>query len=190
MAWADPGWQLLGRETPAETAPFALVIWATCASNAALALSLSAQTASNSISNQLVAWALDARALRFEAIATVYAWSPQARLAQPMLALRSDDEHPAQFVFGRGQMGGPAGLLAFVVSAARGDRLVLQAQVLAQAKAQLGLTLQPVQTVADKRATFACTPGLRRPALHVAPSCWLVGGLCWRGPTFRLWKAP
>ena len=37
-----------------------------------------------------------------------------------MLTLRSDtDTLPAQFVFDHGQLGGPAGLLAFVVSGAQ-----------------------------------------------------------------------
>jgi hypothetical protein len=82
---------------------------------------------------------------------------------------------PAQFVFDRGQLGGPAGLLAFVVSASNDDRDTLQTQVLAQAYAQLGLQLQPVQTVVEKRATFACTPALSRPAMHIAPHLLACG---------------
>jgi predicted NAD/FAD-dependent oxidoreductase len=78
-------------------------------------------------------------------------------------------------VFDRAQLGGPAGLLAFVVSAAQGDRQALQSQVLAQAQRQLGLTLQAVQTVVEKRATFACTPGLLRPAQQIAPGLLACG---------------
>ena len=122
-----------------------------------------------------VAWSAMAEALHFEAITTVYAWAAQARLAAPMLALRHDVQHPAQFVFDRGQLGGPAGLLAFVVSASRGERETLQAQVLAQAQAQLGLPLQAVQTVMEKRATFACTPGLQRPPQTIAPGLLACG---------------
>ena len=92
-----------------------------------------------------------------------------------MLALRSSAQHPAQFVFDRGQLGSPAGLLAFVVSAARGERATLQTQVLAQARAQLGLALQAVQTVVEKRATFACTPGLQRPPIAIAPGLLACG---------------
>jgi hydroxysqualene dehydroxylase len=29
--------------------------------------------------------------------------------------------------------------------------------------------------VVEKRATFACTPGLRRPAMAVAPGLWAAG---------------
>jgi hypothetical protein len=39
--------------------------------------------------------------------------------------------------------------------------------VLAQAQAQLGLTgLEVISTVVEKRATFACTPGLLRPGMQ------------------------
>ena len=35
--------------------------------------------------------------------------------------------------------------------------------------------LTPVQTVVEKRATFACTPGLRRPAVEVAAGLLACG---------------
>ena len=93
-----------------------------------------------------------------------------------MVALRNTAEHPAQFVFDRGQLGGSAGLLAFVVSASQGDRATLEQQVLQQAQTELGLTdLCAVQTVVDKRATFACTPALERPSAHLAPGLWACG---------------
>jgi hypothetical protein len=123
------------------------------------------------------------RALQFEAITTVYAWGPGVRLPHPMLTLRSNaatsaasaTPTPAQFVFDRGQLGGPQGLLAFVVSASAGDREALQTQVLIQAEQQLGLRLQAVQTIVEKRATFACTPALQRPVLHIAPGLAVCG---------------
>ncbi len=120
-------------------------------------------------------WAEVAKALRFEAITTVYAWAPNATLAQPMLALRNSTQAPAQFVFDRGQLGGPPGLLAFVVSASQGERATLQVQVLQQAQTQLGLDLLAVQTVVEKRATFACTPGLTRPSMQIAPGLLACG---------------
>jgi len=120
-------------------------------------------------------WAASASALHFEAITTVYAWAANARLHAPMLALRHDHGNPAQFVFDRGLLDGPAGLLAFVVSASQGERDTLQAQVLEQARAQLGLDLQAVQTVVEKRATFACTPGLQRPPQAIAPGLLACG---------------
>jgi hypothetical protein len=99
----------------------------------------------------------------------------QNPLPRPMLALRSGPQAPAQFVFDRGQLGGPAGLLAFVVSASVGDKDTLERQVLAQARG-LGLsTLTAVQTVVERRATFACTPGLQRPWLEVMPGLLACG---------------
>ena len=122
------------------------------------------------------AWIAQARGLRHEALTTVYVHAPDARLRQPMLALPSNAAEPAQFVFDRAQLGGPAGLLAFVVSASSGDSAMLTRQVLAQAARQLGLTaLQPVQTIVEKRATFACTPGLQRPADRIAAGLLACG---------------
>lgn len=121
-------------------------------------------------------WSAQASALRFEAITTVYAHAPGARLPLPMLALRNTAEHPAQFVFDRGQLDGTHGLLAFVVSASDGDRSQIEQQVLQQAATQLGISaLQPVQTVVEKRATFACTPGLQRPGMQVLPGLTACG---------------
>ena len=162
------GWQVDGEG-------FDAVILATSASNAALALINSSKLATESEAIQMKQWAAVCQALRFEAIATVYAWAPSAALAQPMLTLRSNASQPAQFVFDRGQLGGPSGLLAFVVSAAEGDRATLEAQVLAQAQAQLGMSLRAVQTVVEKRATFACTPALQRPPTWITPGLLACG---------------
>ena len=121
-------------------------------------------------------WSALAGALHFEAITTVYAHGAGARLAQPMLALRSAPDNPAQFVFDRGQLDGNQGLLAFVVSASEGERTHIEQQVLRQAAAQLGIgSLSPVQTVVEKRATFACTPGLARPGMQVLPGLSACG---------------
>jgi squalene-associated FAD-dependent desaturase len=126
-----------------------------------------------------VDWLAQAQGLQHEALTTVYAYASGARLPLPMLALPSNAAEPAQFVFDRGQLGGPAGLLAFVISASTGDSATLTAQVLAQAKAQLwhlGLGgMQAVQTIVEKRATFACTPGLQRPGAEVAPGLYACG---------------
>jgi hypothetical protein len=134
-----------------------------------------AQHASEADVTHLKPWLTACQGLQFQPIATVYAWAAAARLSQPMLALRSTPSHPAQFVFDRGQLGGASGLLAFVVSAAHGDRATLEAQVLSQAQTQLGLSLQAVQTVVEKRATFACTPGLQRPPAQVLPGLLACG---------------
>ena len=97
-----------------------------------------------------------------------------------MLALHCDAENPAQFVFDRGQCGGPAGLLAVVVSASEGDRAELQQKVLQQAQRQLSHlidvhALRSIQTIVEKRATFSCTPDLARPAPFIAPGLLACG---------------
>lgn len=116
-------------------------------------------------------WLARAGALQHEPITTVYLHAPQARLPRPMLALPSSPTEPAQFAFDRGWLGGPPGLLALVVSASRGSREELAGQVLAQARNQLGLhEASVIQTVIEKRATFACTPGLQRPGMQPCPT--------------------
>jgi hypothetical protein len=67
-------------------------------------------------------------------------------------------------------------MLAFVISAAQGDRLALQEKVIAQGKSQLNLLdLHPIQTIIEKRATFACTPNLQRPNQQIAPGLLVCG---------------
>jgi len=118
-------------------------------------------------------WLAEAEALRFEAIATVYVTGGPA-LPQPIVALRSGPEAPAQFVFDRGQLGGPPGLLAFVASASGREKEAVESEVLAQAGA-LGWSVRVLRTVVEKRATFACEPALRRPPGAIAPGLWACG---------------
>ncbi len=157
---------------------FDTVLLATPASEAAR---LAAQAAATLADAQaLRQWSAGAAALEHTAIATVYARSahPGHRLdpALPLRALRPGPDAPAQFVFDRGHLGGPPGLMAFVVSASAASRAVTEAQVLAQAARELGWHgMQPLTTVIDKRATFACTPGLRRPGQALAPGLLACG---------------
>ena len=114
------------------------------------------------------AWAENAAQLKHEAIATVYIQADSDfKLSQPMMALQSSATAPAQFVFDRGQMYEEAntpGLLAFVVSASHQTKAALEENVLQQAMTLTGhARLTVVQTVIEKRATFACTPDLKRP---------------------------
>lgn len=160
-----PGWQVDGE-------PFDAVVLAAAPAEAARLAGAAAP-----------GWAATAAALRYEPIVTVYLRSPGTRLPEAMLALPSDAQAPAQFVFDRGQLGGPGGLLAFVISGAagwveRGADATLQA-TLAQARQTLGAALksppEPVQTITEKRATFRCTPGLQRPAAAIAPGLVAAG---------------
>jgi squalene-associated FAD-dependent desaturase len=154
---------------------FDQVVLATGARHASQLLERSAAALPPALTAPLQRWQDCARALQHEAITTVYAWGQHARLAKPMLALRSDAQQPAQFAFDRGQLGGPEGLIALVVSASTGQRDAIQAQVLAQARAQLGLSLQAVQTITEKQATFACNAGLTRPPMEIAPGLRACG---------------
>lgn len=128
-------------------------------------------------------WAARALELPFEPIVTVYLRCPGTRLAFPMLRLRDGPQEPAQFVFDRGQLGGPEGLLAFVISGAgpwieRGGERILAATI-TQARNSLGSALfappEPVQVLMEKRATFRCTPALERPAAKLSATLWAAG---------------
>jgi len=122
-------------------------------------------------------WATAAQQLKHKAIATVYLQGPlDFQLPNPMLALRTSPGCPAQFAFDRGQIYTEAhtpGLLAFVVSANTESKEAVTSQVMSQLNAllnQLGQgalrieAFKVIQTVVEKRATFACTPNLERPS--------------------------
>jgi squalene-associated FAD-dependent desaturase len=130
-------------------------------------------------------WSAQAAALRFEPIVTVYVRAGGTRLPLPMVALPDDTSSPAQYVFDHGQLGGPEGRLAFVISGAadwvaQGLDRTAQA-VLAQAGRELArwgwlagrVTLEAV--IAERRATFRSTPGLRRPPALIAPGLMAAG---------------
>jgi len=159
LARGAPGWLVDGL-------PFDAVLLA-CPPREAARLADAAGAAAPS-------WLARARALRHEAIATVYA-TGGPRLPLPMLALRTGAQAPAQFVFDRSQLGGPAGLLAFVVSACQPDDDRIQDEVMRQAHALGWSGAEPLQTVIEKRATFACTPGLERPPPRIAPGLLACG---------------
>jgi hypothetical protein len=115
-------------------------------------------------------------AFAYEPICTVYLqYAPGLRLPLPFCALADDAAHDrwGQFVFDRGQLDAQQdGLLAVVISAA-GAAVALGHEALAgMVAAQLADAFAlpalraPLwtQVIAEKRATFACTPGLARPA--------------------------
>lgn len=174
----DAQWQVHGAALPTSSALdncFDAVIFAATATESARTLENSTATATGSLARSLHQWAQIAPSLQFEAITTVYAWGAGGALAHPMLRLRSGATAPAQFVFDRGRLGGPQGLLAFVISASNGERETLTANVLEQARQQLGLRLQELQTIVEKHATFACTPNLLRPAQTIVPGLFACG---------------
>ena len=98
-------------------------------------------------------------ALAYEAITTVYAaFDARTRLPTAMTGFVAGEPH---WVFDRGQLGGPPGLLAGVVSAAGGTREETERTVLAALRSQFPALSDPlwVRTISERRATFRCTPG-------------------------------
>jgi squalene-associated FAD-dependent desaturase len=174
LALADGAWRLNG-----EAPGFDAVVLATPPQQAARLLA--GLPGTDTLAGEL-------RAFDYEPISTCYLqYAPGERLDQPFYALADD---PAagdwgQFVFDRGQLeSGHAGLFAVVASAAR-DAAQLDQDALAAAMAgQLARAFgrpalarpQWHRVITEKRATFACTPGLARPALGgVLPGLVLAG---------------
>ncbi|XYJ08594.1 hydroxysqualene dehydroxylase HpnE [Telluria sp. B2] len=168
LARTDGGWelQLGGQSAGAERQGFDAVVLAT-APNAASALLAGLPDAAE------LAAQLDG--FDYEPISTCYLqYEASLRLPLPFCALADDpgQGRHGQFVFDRGQLDpGQAGLLAVVVStagaAAALDQDALAALIgvqLAQAFGQPALST-PLwrRVITEKRATFACTPGLTRP---------------------------
>ncbi|CAL94502.1 putative oxidoreductase precursor [Azoarcus olearius] len=120
-------------------------------------------------------------ALPHEPIVTVYlAFGEGVRLPEAMIGLAGG---PAQWAFDRGQLGGREGLLACVISASGPheamprDELILATH--RQLETALGRRLPALswsQVIVEKRATFACRPGLFRPDIRTPlPGLWLAG---------------
>jgi hypothetical protein len=138
-------------------------------------------------------WSAKAEALSHTAIATVYLRCHDtgfSGLTSPMVALHMGPNAPAQFVFDRGALCQQHGLLAAVVSASQGERDQIASQVQQQVAEQLGLQqLSVIQTVVEKRATFACLPNTfegpdlegAKPDMLVAPNIFACGDYV-RGP--------
>lgn len=144
----------------------------------ALVLACTAGEAARLTASVAPDWSATAAALRFEPIVTVYLQDSGAKLAEPMIALADGPEAPAQFAFDLGALAGRDGQFAFVVSGARrwvdAGIVGLEQAVLAQARALLPAPTL-LRSLAEKRATFRCTPGLRRPRAAIAPGLFAAG---------------
>jgi squalene-associated FAD-dependent desaturase len=125
-------------------------------------------------------------AFRYESITTIYVgFAGPVPFSVPLARL---DDAPGQWLFDRtaalsGGAGRGAESLAAVVVSAGGphdalDHVTLAAQVEAQLR-RLEPRLPPVawsRVIAERRATYACTPALARPAAgYVAPGLYLAG---------------
>lgn len=162
LASTGAGWEL---QVGADRQGFDAVVLATPPAQAASLLAPLGETA---VAGQLGAF-------EYEPISTCYLQYDHAvRLPLPFCALLdAPHEHRfGQFVFDRGQLDpNQAGLLAVVVSAAGAaaalDQGALAAAIARQLSAAFGLPALAAprwsRVITDKRATFACTPGLARP---------------------------
>jgi predicted NAD/FAD-binding protein len=166
-ATGDGGWQVDGH-------PFDAVL-----------LACSAPEAARLVQAAAPAWSRDAAAFEYEPIVTVYLQSVGTRLPAPMVALATGADAPAQFAFDLGRLDPRRdGLFSFVVSGARtwveaGIEVTTQA-ALRQARTAFAEDMwrEPprlLRTIAERRATFLCSPGLRRPATRVAPGLVAAG---------------
>ncbi|MDB5814675.1 MAG: squalene/phytoene dehydrogenase [Rhodocyclales bacterium] len=105
-------------------------------------------------------------------ITTVYLeYDESIRLPEPMIGVANST---VQWLFDRGQLGGPKGLLAAVISA-RGPHSELSREELGLRAHEAVEALIPrlsapkwSTVITEKRATFSCSPSLLRP-LHITP---------------------
>lgn len=149
----------------------------------AVVLAASAAEAARLAAPHAPAWAAGVVRLRHQPIVTALVRGEGARLPLPMLALRCGPDAPAQFAFDLGRLRGLDGVIALVASGAeewveRGPEatagaMLRQAREALAAHAPAGFALLRVH--AEKRATFACTPGLERPAAHVTEGLVAAG---------------
>lgn len=115
----------------------------------------------------------------YEPITTCYLqYAPGTTLDLPLYALVDDATtgHWGQFVFDRGQLdGAQSGMLAVVISASSAAGALERSELAAAVAMQLAEVLgrptlaEPLwsQVITEKRATFACTPALQRPAVDI-----------------------
>lgn len=119
-------------------------------------------------------------ALQHEPILTAWlAFDGPVHFPEPMIGLAGGY---GQWAFDRAALGGPEGLVGVVISASGRHqnitREALEIALLEELQHAIGPlpTLKWSQLITEKRATFACTPGLPRPANATPdPALWLAG---------------
>lgn len=151
------------------------IVIATSAKQAQRLLSAATIDTTNQARSDTTQASLTNMEFAYEPISTCYLqYSESLQLDRPFYALVDDPQqkHWAQFVFDRGQLNpAQAGLMAVVISASTAASSHSTSQVIADICQQLAQQLQnaafatPVwtQVITEKRATFACTPNLKRP---------------------------
>ncbi len=132
--------------------------------------------------------ATELMAFDYEPITTVYLQYPAGTtLELPFYALVDAPQmgHWGQFVFDRGQLdAAQAGMLAVVISAAAEAAAMARHALAAIVASQLATVFKRpelaapewCQVITEKRATFACTPGLKRPANDIGLTGLAIAG--------------
>jgi squalene-associated FAD-dependent desaturase len=118
--------------------------------------------------------------LEYQPIYTVYLQYPKhVRLPHAMIGLH---QHLSQWLFDKGQISAQHGLLAAVISAEGIHQKLSQEElarkVIAELREEFDIAEQPewYKVIAEKRATFCCAPGLKRPSQQTAiPNLMLAG---------------
>jgi hypothetical protein len=128
----------------------------------------------------LAATSAQMQALAYEPILTCYLqYPPAVRLPRPMIGLSREI---SQWAFDRGQLNGPAGLIAVVVSSSgrlRGwEHEALAAAIHGELAGVVAALPAPLwhRLISEKRATFRAAPALARP-----PGGLLLPGLALAG---------
>ncbi len=119
-------------------------------------------------------------ALEHQPIYTLYLqYPPQVQLPGPMLGLH---QRYSQWLFDKGRIAGQRGLIASVISAEGIHQDLSQGglanKVIAELREEFGITETPqwYKVIAEKRATFCCSPNLSRPNQVTAlPQILLAG---------------
>jgi squalene-associated FAD-dependent desaturase len=169
---SDLGFHLSGAE---EASVYSHVVLATAPHNAnQLMLGLS----------ELHAERMALASFDYQPIVTVYLQYPShTKLRLPMIGL---GKGLGQWVFDRGQLCGQNGLLAVVISGTGSHQALSQAQLAEAVTTQLKQAFPELSSplwhkvIAEKRATYACTPDLTRPPQQTAlPNFYLAGDYCY-----------
>jgi squalene-associated FAD-dependent desaturase len=118
--------------------------------------------------------------LQHQPIYTVYLQYPShVSLPHPMLGLH---QHISQWLFDKGHISGQHGLLAAVISAEGIHQELSQDElaqkVIAELRDEFAIAEQPAwyKVIAEKRATFCCSPNLQRPSQQTPLPSLLIAG--------------
>ena len=179
QALADGRWRIrVGEHDPCADGYDGVVLATTCGQAATLLDGIEGQSTAPAATHTTTTIA-QLNALEMESITTCYLqYDVGVHLDRPFFALIDDPDqgHWGQFVFDRGQLDGNSnghskGLLAVVVSASGACASLDQVQLAQAIAQQLAAAFQRpelaqphwAQVISEKRATFACAPGLDRP---------------------------